>query len=48
MTFVVTAKVSRGGKRATSMKFRTRAEAESFAKRTKRDRPGSNPRVKNI
>ncbi len=48
MTYVVTAKVSRGGKRTTSMRFRTRAQAEAFAKKTKKDRPGSNPRVKNV
>jgi|TARA_Y100000034_G_C6675123_1_gene296586 hypothetical protein len=48
MAYVVTAKVSRGGSRTTSMKFRTRAEAESFAKRTARDRPGSNPRIKRV
>ena len=47
MPFVVTAEVSRG-RRTTSMKFKTRQEAESFANRTRTDRPGSNPRVKKV
>jgi len=48
MAYVVTARVSRGGKRATSRKFTALHEANDFADRTKRDRPGSNPRIKKV
>ena len=48
MAYVVTAQVSREGRRATSNKFSSKAEAEAYANRTKRDRPGSNPRVKKV
>ena len=48
MAYVVTAKVSREGKRATSQRYRTKAEAEAYARRTSQDRPGSNPRVKKV
>lgn len=46
MAYVVSAKVSRDGRRVNSRKFTSLHEANDFADRTKRDRPGSNPRVK--
>ena len=48
MLYVVTAKISVHGGRSTSQKFATRREAEMFARRTKADRPGSNPRIKKV
>lgn len=48
MAYVVTAKISVHGGRSTSQKFATRREADMFARRTKADRPGSNPRVKKV
>jgi len=48
MPYVVTAQISHTGIRITSMLFRTRAEAEAYARRTAQERPGSNPRVKQI
>ncbi len=46
MAYIVTAKVSRSGLRVNSLKFRTRAQAEAFANKTKKSRPGSNPRLR--
>lgn len=48
MAFVVTAQIRRGAPRITSRRFRTRREAEQFARATARDRPGSNPRVRRV
>lgn len=45
MSFAVTANISSKKKRVTSKRFRTRAEAEAFARATKKFRRGSNPRI---
>lgn len=50
MPYVVTATLGHGSnkRRVTSQKYKTKAEAKAYAKRTKEDRPGSNPRVKRV
>jgi len=48
MPYVVTATIGRSKRRVESNKFQTKAKAEAYAKRTKEDRPGSNPRVKKV
>ena len=48
MAYVVTAKISVHGGRSTSQKFKYKEDAEKFARRTKADRPGSNPRLKKV
>ena len=48
MPYVVTASIGRNKRRVTSQKYKTRAEAEKYKNATKRNRPGSNPRVKKV
>jgi len=48
MAYVVTAQVSSSGRRVTSRRFTAKHEAIDFLERTKRDRPGSNPRLKTV
>lgn len=48
MAYVVTARVSRGGKRIQSRKFSTKAKAQKFADDTNKHRPGANARVKKL
>lgn len=48
MTYVVRARIRRGGSRIQSDPFKTRKEAQRFADATNRDRPGSNARVKKL
>ena len=46
MAYIVTAKI--GGKRIESKKFNNKSEAIIFADNTKKDRKGSNPRIKKV
>lgn len=46
MAYVVTAKI--GGRRITSKRFSDKSQAVGYAYATKRDRPGSNPRLKKV
>jgi len=46
MAWVVTAKI--GGRRVTSQRYSDKSQAVGYATATKRDRPGSNPRIKKV
>lgn len=49
MPYIVTAKISaNSNRRVESKQFATKKEATQFARATRRDRPGSNPRVKKV
>jgi hypothetical protein len=48
MAYVVSAKVSRGGKRIDSRKFKQKHKAIDFLENTRKMRPGSNPRLKQV
>jgi len=48
MAYVVTAQISRVGPRTTSRKFTAKHEAIDFLERTRKERKGSNPRLKQI
>lgn len=46
MAYVVTAQISRSGPRTTSRRFTAKHEAIDFLERTRKQRKGSNPRLK--
>jgi len=50
MPYVVTATLGSGKdkRRVTSQKYKTKAAAKAYAKKTAEHRPGSNPRVKKV
>jgi len=48
MAYVVTAQINRTGPRTTSRRFISKHEAIDFLERTRKQRPGSNPRLKEV
>jgi len=48
MAYVVTAQISSSGKRTTSRRFTRKHEAIAFLEDTRKQRRGSNPRLKEV